>query len=105
MLITTVQHSNHLEICGCCFNVCCPSLLSMRSALHPLQVSGPLNTTGLRYPWSMPNPVTATDGLVIRGNVFVNWHSNPKYLMSLGLGACTAAMPCAERTVSHKLPR
>lgn len=73
----------------------------MYLALHPLQVSVPLNTTGQRYPWSMPNPVTATDGLVIRGNVFVNWHSNPKYFMSLGLGACTAGMPCAERTVSH----
>lgn len=48
----------------------------------------------------MPNPVTATDGLVIRGNVFVNWHAKTNYPMSLGLGACTAGIPCEQSTVS-----
>jgi hypothetical protein len=64
------------------------------------QVSAPINTTGKGYPWSMPNPISVTDGLVIKGNVLVNWHADPKRFMSLGLSPCTAGMPCKQTTVS-----
>jgi hypothetical protein len=64
------------------------------------QVSTPFNTTGKGYPWSMPNPIRVTDGLVIRGNVIVNWHANAKTFMSLGLAACTAGMACEQTKVS-----
>ena len=52
----------------------------------------------------MPNPISVTEGLVIRGNVFVNWHSDFKYFMSLGLGACTGTgLPCEQSTVRPAL--
>lgn len=64
-------------------------------------MSNPINTTGTAVPSSLPNPVTVTDGLVIRGNVFVNWKADPKYTMGLGITACAPDADCYAPTVSH----
>lgn len=47
----------------------------------------------------MPNPLSVTQGFVIKGNVFVNPHrSYPS--MSLGLAACEkTGLPCDPTTV------
>lgn len=68
----------------------------------PTQASSPIVTTGLvGYGPTMPNPVSVTEGLIIKGNVFVNRHLDPKYAMSLGLGQCdNTALPCNSVTVS-----
>jgi hypothetical protein len=55
--------------------------------------------TGL--PSTLPNPVTMHEGLVVRGNVFVNWHLDPKYTMPIGLDPCYGTgLPCDKPTVS-----
>jgi hypothetical protein len=64
------------------------------------QTSASLNITGLAYyPPSVPNPVTMNQGLIIKGNVFVNWHSvYPD--MNLGLDPCyNTGLPCDKPTV------
>jgi hypothetical protein len=53
----------------------------------------------------MPSPVTVNQGLVVKGNVFVNWKPDPKYNMGLGLDICAkTGLPCDPVTVSF-LPR
>jgi hypothetical protein len=48
----------------------------------------------------MPNPVSMHQGLVIKGNVFVNHHRTYPN-MSLGLGPCVATgLPCDPTNVS-----
>jgi hypothetical protein len=42
-----------------------------------------------------------TQGLIIKGNVFVNWKPDPKYNMGLGLDPCyNTGLPCDLPTVS-----
>jgi len=52
-------------------------------------------------PSTLPNPVTMHEGLVVKGNVFVNWHLDPKWAMSIGLDPCYGtSLPCDKPTVS-----
>ncbi|WIA19213.1 hypothetical protein OEZ85_003855 [Tetradesmus obliquus] len=61
--------------------------------------SSPIATTAA-YPVSMPNPISVSQGLVIKGNLFVNWKPDPKYAMGLGLDACAkTGLQCNTPTV------
>jgi hypothetical protein len=41
------------------------------------------------------------EGLIIKGNVFVNRHLDPKYAMGLGLDPCyNTGLPCDKSMVS-----
>jgi hypothetical protein len=63
-----------------------------------MQTNMPLNTTGTTVPPSLPSSVTMHEGLVVKGNVFVNCHldgHDPKYAMGLGLDPCYGSgLPC-----------
>jgi len=49
----------------------------------------------------MPNPISVIQGLVIKGNVLINRHLDPKYPMSLGISPCLGTgLPCDQPTVS-----
>jgi hypothetical protein len=62
----------------------------------------PLNQSTIAgLPSTLPNPVTMHEGLVVRGNVFVNAHLDPKYAMSIGLDPCYGTgLPCDKPTLS-----
>ena len=76
----------------CCVVGCCP---------YCTQTNAPINNTGTGLPSTLPNPVTMHEGLIIKGNVFVNWHLDPKYAMALGLDPCYGTgLPCDKPTVS-----
>lgn len=62
----------------------------------------PVNQSSLSgLPSTLPNPVTMHEGLIVRGNVFVNWHLDPKYPMNIGLDPCYGTgLPCDKPTVS-----
>jgi hypothetical protein len=63
----------------------------------------PINITGTSYPQHMPNPVSMHQGLIIKGNVFVNFHRTYPS-MSLGLGPCVGTgLPCDPTNVSLML--
>lgn len=48
----------------------------------------------------MPNPISVIQGLVIKGNVLINRHLDPKYPMSLGISPCLGTgLPCDQPTV------
>lgn len=90
---------------GCCNTQICAyadAVVPTVFAFFVWQISGPINTTGLvEYPPGMPNPLTNADGLIIRGNVFVNWKADPKYKMGMGNGACVGTLlPCNTSGVS-----
>jgi hypothetical protein len=66
-----------------------------------VQSNKAVNTTGTDVPANLPNPVTMHEGLVIKGNVFINRHADPKRgAMSLGLDPCyNTGLPCDKATV------
>lgn len=66
-----------------------------------LQSMAPVNQSSMTgLPSTLPNPVTMHEGLVVRGNVFVNWHLDPKYPMNIGLDPCYGTgLPCDKPTV------
>jgi hypothetical protein len=65
-----------------------------------MQTNAPFNAAGLNYyPASLPNPVSMHQGLVIKGNVFVNHHRTYPN-MALGLDPCyNTGLPCDTPTV------
>lgn len=67
-----------------------------------LQTDSAANYTGVSVPSNLFNPVTMHEGLIIKGNVFVNKHADPKRgTMSLGLDICYGTgLPCDKPTVS-----
>jgi hypothetical protein len=67
-----------------------------------VQSNKAVNTTGTDVPTNLPNPVTMHEGLVIKGNVFINRYPDPKRRMSLGLPAVCekSGLPCDSTIVS-----
>lgn len=60
-----------------------------------------VNYTGANVPATLPRLVTMREGLIIKGNVFVKRHLDPKYAMGLGLDPCyDTGLPCDKPTVS-----
>lgn len=80
----------------CCRPSLSPCLLPLHTQSSPL-----VNYTGANVPATLPRLVTMREGLIIKGNVFVKRHLDPKYAMGLGLDPCyDTGLPCDKPTVS-----